>query len=95
MDSNDPLFIFKSFCQINNKIKEVNLLRENAPFGVGLNYSMMRSLGLFEKDMILPLTNLCSNLGITYGMLGPLLIGASSIHVEDLWQFEQPCHKLH
>jgi len=56
---------------------------------VGLNYSMMRTLGIFKNDTMLTLSNLSSNIGLSYALFGPLLRGASTFLIEDPWAFSK------
>lgn len=48
IDSNDPLYVFDSFSYSKNFIRTHKLLREVGSYSVGLEYSMMRSLGIFR-----------------------------------------------
>lgn len=46
-DSTDPLYIFNSFSYSKNFIRTHKLIRETGSYAVGLEYSMMRHLGVF------------------------------------------------
>lgn len=82
-DSNDPLYIFNSFSVYKNFIRPHKLIREVGSYAVGVEYSMMRHLGVFQGDSILTFANFNNCMGLTYSAFGPLLRGASSLILED------------
>ena len=87
LDSNDPLYIFNSFSYTKHFIRSHKLIRDVGPYTVGLEYSMMRHLGIFYGDNILTLANFASSLGLSYSLFGPLLRGASTVILEDPYSF--------
>ena len=47
----------------------------------------MQSMAVFPKDVVLSCTNVGSTFGLSFGVYGPLLWGASSVVIEDPWNF--------
>ena len=44
-------------------------------------------MAVFPLDVILCCNNIGSTLGLSYGLFGPLLWGASTVIMEDPWNF--------
>lgn len=94
MDSSDPLYVFDSLCRKDGDVVHSKLVRDVGGFSVGLEHSMMKSLGIFKEDKILTLASLCSTIGLSYSLFGPLLRGATSILLEDLWSFPYQAQQI-
>lgn len=46
-DVDHPLYVFTSYSYSKNYIRTHKLIREHGSYAVGLDYSMMRHLGIF------------------------------------------------
>lgn len=91
LNADHPLYFFDSMV-VNetaqgSQFNVSKLVRPTAPYLVGLDQSMHRTLGLFGNSNIASLTNLASTIGLAYSLYGPLLAGASTLILEDLPSF--------
>lgn len=94
LDSNDHIYAFDSMVfkpgdEDGLSLSISKLLRPVGPYMVGLDYSMHRTLGLFQGSNMACLANLASPMGLSYSLYGPMLAGSSSLILEDFSAFPE------